>query len=157
MERLKTIKDVLIAQVQSQLGNLQQVDANELGEVVDMIKDMEEAIYYCTITKAMEQASEDPSKMYYSEMKKDIPYPRYREQEMPIEFRDYREGNSPKQRKMYMESKELHKDKETQMKELERYMQELTSDITEMIRDASPEEKQLLQKKISTLAAKISV
>ena len=149
MERLKTIKDVLIAQVQSQLGNLQQVDANELGEVVDMIKDMEEAIYYCTITKAMEQSEK--------ETKKDIPYPRYREQEMPIEFRDYREGNSPKQRKMYMESKELHKDKETQMKELERYMQELTSDIIDMIKDATPEEKQLLQKKISTLAAKISV
>ena len=59
MERLKTIKDVLIAQVQSQLGNLQQVDANELGEVVDMIKDIEEAIYYCTITKAMEQSEKD--------------------------------------------------------------------------------------------------
>ena len=153
MERLKTIKDVLIAQVQSQLGNLQQVDANELGEVVDMIKDIEEAIYYCTITKAMEQSEKDD----YSEIKKDIPYPQYREQEMPIEFRDYREGNSPKQRKMYMESKELHKDKETQMKELERYMQELTSDIIDMIKDATPEEKQLLQKKISTLAAKISV
>lgn len=149
MERLKTIKDVLIAQVQSQLGNLQQVDTNELGEVVDMIKDMEEAIYYCTITKAMEQSEK--------EIKKDISYPQYREQEMPIEFRDYREGNSPKQRKMYMESKELHKDKETQMKELERYMQELTSDIIDMIKDATPEEKQLLQKKISTLAAKISV
>lgn len=149
MERLKTIKDVLIAQVQSQLGNLQQVDANELGEVVDMIKDIEEAIYYCTITKAMEQSEK--------EIKKDIPYSQYREQEMPIEFRDYREGNSPKQRKMYMESKELHKDKETQMKELERYMQELTSDIIDMIKDATPEEKQLLQKKISTLAAKISV
>lgn len=153
MERLKTIKDVLIAQVQSQLGNLQQVDTNELGEVVDMIKDIEEAIYYCTITKAMEQSEKDD----YSETKKDIPYPQYREQEMPIEFRDYREGNSPKQRKMYMESKELHKDKETQMKELERYMQELTSDIIDMIKDATPEEKQLLQKKISTLAAKISV
>lgn len=149
MERLKTIKDILIAQIQSQLGNLQQVDANELGEVVDMIKDIEEAIYYCTITKAMEQSEK--------EIKKDIPYPQYREQEMPIEFRDYREGNSPKQRKMYMESKELHKDKETQMKELERYMQELTSDIIDMIKDATPEEKQLLQKKISTLAAKISV
>lgn len=153
MERLKTIEDVLISQVQSQLGNLQQVDANELGEVVDMIKDMEEAIYYCTITKAMKQSEKDD----YSEIKKDIPYPRYREQEMPIEFHDYREGNSPKQRKMYMESKELHKDKETQMKELERYMQELTSDIIDMIKDATPEEKQLLQKKISTLAAKISV
>jgi hypothetical protein len=41
------------------------------------------------------------------------------------------------------------------MQELDSYMQELTSDITEMIADASPEEKQLLQQKISVLATKI--
>lgn len=41
------------------------------------------------------------------------------------------------------------------MKELENYMQELTSDITEMIRDSSPEEKQLMQKKIAALAEKV--
>jgi hypothetical protein len=34
-------------------------------------------------------------------------------------------------------------------------MQELANDMTDMIQDASPEEKQLLQTKISTLAAKI--
>ena len=51
MERLKSMKDCLMAQAQSQMGNLHQVDAKELGEVVDMIKDLEEAIYYCTITK----------------------------------------------------------------------------------------------------------
>ena len=55
MERLKSMKEAFVAQVQSQLGNLANVDAHELGEVVDMIKDMEEALYYCTITKAMEE------------------------------------------------------------------------------------------------------
>ena len=34
-------------------------------------------------------------------------------------------------------------------------MQELTQDIVEMIEDASPEEKQFLEKKISTLATKL--
>jgi hypothetical protein len=37
------------------------------------------------------------------------------------------------------------KDKTHQMKELENYMQELSTDLTEMIEDASPEEKQMLQ------------
>ena len=37
------------------MGHLEQVDAKELGEVIDMVKDIEEAIYYCTITKAMEE------------------------------------------------------------------------------------------------------
>ena len=34
-------------------------------------------------------------------------------------------------------------------------MQELTTDIVDMIRDASPEEKQLMQKKIAALAEKV--
>ena len=55
MEKYKTMKDTLVAQVQAQLGNLQEVDAKELGEVVDMIKDLEEAMYYCSIVKAMEE------------------------------------------------------------------------------------------------------
>jgi hypothetical protein len=41
------------------------------------------------------------------------------------------------------------------MKELEQYMQELSSDLTEMISDASMEEKQMLQQKLNMLAAKI--
>jgi hypothetical protein len=41
------------------------------------------------------------------------------------------------------------------MKELERYVHELTEDIVEMIEDATAEEKQFLSKKIATLATKI--
>ena len=73
----------------------------------------------------------------------------------PIELRDYREGRSPMTRKTYMERKMHGGAKEAQMHELEKYMQELTSDITEMIDGASMEEKQMLQKKISALATKI--
>ena len=200
MERLKHIKETLIGQIEGQLGHLHEVDAEELGEVVDMVKDLEEAIYYCTITKAMEEADAQKryqQPMYYTER---YPYPMY-DRDMdrdrgrmyysdgqsssaqggrgtasnsssgsmdsssryyyerewpPIDMRDEREGRSPMSRKMYMESKELHKSKEHQMKELENYMQELTEDMVEMIRDASPEEKQLLQKKIAALASKIS-
>lgn len=79
----------------------------------------------------------------------------YTERPYPMELRDRREGRSPMSRKMYMESKELHKDKTTQLKDLENYMQELSMDIAEMIDDASPEEKQMLQSKITALANKI--
>lgn len=58
-------------------------------------------------------------------------------------------------RKMYMEHKDLHHDKSIKIQELDKYMHELTDDIMEMIEDSSPEEKQLLQKKISALATKI--
>ena len=73
----------------------------------------------------------------------------------PSEFRDVREGRSPISRKMYMESKEMHKGTPQQMKELEKYIQELSQDVIEMIKDATPEEKVMLQQKLSTLATKI--
>lgn len=59
MEQLKAIKSCLTSLVQTQLGDLQHTDAKELGEVVDMIKDLEEAMYYCAIVKAMEKSSEE--------------------------------------------------------------------------------------------------
>ena len=78
--------------------------------------------------------------------------------EHPYEFRrDSREGRSPTRRRSYMESKETHQPKEKQMQELESYMGELSSDITEMIHDATPEERQLLHKKLTALATKIDL
>lgn len=80
MHRLKEMKECLINCVQTQInGNLKNVDTKELGEAIDMIKDLEEAMYYGTITKAM-NADKKSSKhneeeyediMYYS------PYPPY--------------------------------------------------------------------------------
>jgi hypothetical protein len=181
MERLKHIKENLMCAVEAQMYNLEEVDAKELGEVVDMIKDIEEAIYYCTITKAMEGKEKEGGNQYhhyYTEYRDmDRPegrmyYPgdnssnhtsmssggntrSYMEWNYPME-RDHREGRSPMSRKTYMEAKEMHQPKTTQMKELEKYLQELSSDIIEMIQDASPEEKSFLEKKISALAAKIN-
>lgn len=198
MEQLKNMKQCLVAQAQSQMGNLQCVDAEELGEVIDMIKDLEEAIYYCTIVEAMEGKNNyeneyAPSAYYYTEPKRRMRqmYPYYEddrmyytqgggqgnggsqngsnmssnssmggnrsytERDMPLRFRDEREGRSPIHRKMYMESKQMHQDATTQMRELENYLHELSLDITEMVEDASPEEKKILRKKIETLATKI--
>lgn len=235
MERLKQMKETLMSCAQSQIGgNLERVDAKELGEVVDMIKDLNEAIYYCTIVKEMEENKEerklsekmgqmqpqqvhqhyyppqgyeyppmrdmdrDYGRMYYSggsggnsggssgsgsngssggnsggsrgyssggnnarggggrgfsEQEYFMPaneFPQY-----PREMRDVREGRSPMNRRSYMESKEMHKGKEVEMQELEKYIQELSTDLTEMIKEASPEEKQILQQKLTLLASKM--
>lgn len=211
MKSLQTMKECLVAQAQSQMGNLASVDAKELGEVIDMIKDLEEAIYYCTITEAMNKKeekgnngmmrekeeyhyfhpqmpnsydpwSEDGGRMYYASngggrggSQGGGNSGRGGNQggsgngrsgggnsgggksyyEYPIELRDYREGQSPKARRMYMESKEMHHDKTIQMKELEKYMRELGSDISEMIEDATPEERELLKNKLTHLVQKI--
>lgn len=70
--------------------------------------------------------------------------------------RDPRQGRAAIRRRMYMEGKEMHKDTNSQLKELEAYLQELSSDIAEMIKDASPEERATLHQKMTTLANKIS-
>ena len=207
-ERLKHIKETLMCAVEMQLCDLSEVDTKELGEAIDMIKDLEEAIYYCTVTEAMtkpghemefemknsDHRQEDygDSRMYYdnggSRMYADSGrkhngdgtfYPNSGQSHGSMmgngrnsnssgmdlgdglsshdgtTWRDEREGRSYNSRKMYMEAKDMKRDKATQLRELEKYMQELSQDITEMIADASPEEKQYLEKKITALASKI--
>ena len=218
IERLNHMKECLMGQVQSQMGHLECVDAKELGEAIDMIKDLEEAIYYCTITESMnngfkgKNGGEQEMEIHYYPMMMPYndngdrmmnPYDRnrmyYRDggenngnegrdgrvdyyngnrggrnsnsgnnnggngrnyfngngYEYPVELRDFREGRSPKTRRMYMESKEKHHDKTVQMQELEQYMKELSTDVVEMIEGSSPEEKQLLKSKLTTLISKI--
>ena len=143
------------------MSNLKDVDAKELGEAIDMLKDLEEAMYYCTITEAMKKKEDESSESikeyyYYTQ-------PRYNERERDMDkewgrmyyggsgsnsssssgrsssngssrsgsggryytesdsmMRDPREGRSHQTRKTYMESKEMHRDKASQLKELEK-------------------------------------
>lgn len=180
MDKLKNLKEKLIHCVESQVyGDINTVDAEELGEVVDMVKDLSEAIYYCTIVEAMEKKEDEPIEpkyypvMYYGgdsrkmyddrdRMYYDTPiyYNTSSRQgsnssHYPMEIRDYREGKSPLSRRTYMESKEMHQDKAIQTKELEKYLKELSEDITEMVADATPDEKAILHQKLNTLASKI--
>jgi hypothetical protein len=222
MEQLKNMKHKLTECVEKQInGNLEYTNVEELGEAVDMIKDLSEAIYYCTITEAMEgkagvsNGGHYPAAHYYGEsMSRNYPedhiYPSHSQPIMyasngstgssssyytPItyaqdgarqsagESRYYSpmyasnggstsshmypspeymyppmnveyDGRSYMMRRKYMDGRKYN-DKQTQMQELEKYTQELASDITDMIRDASPEEKTMLQQKIQMLATKI--
>ena len=82
MESLKTMKTQLEGCVQGQLGNLDKVDAKQLGQAIDMIKDLSEAIYYCTITEAMEKGEEKQSVNninYYTTPVYNKMYPDYRD------------------------------------------------------------------------------
>ena len=75
-------------------------------------------------------------------------------------MRDNREGRSGQSRRSYLETKEMHKgntqqDKDMKLKELDKYMNELSSDISEMIHDSSNEEKTMLKQKLNGLIQKI--
>lgn len=160
MEQLKTMKQCLMSCAQAQMSNLQNVDAKELGEVIDMIKDLEEACYYATITEAMHEGKDEiksaintyTSDRSYSDRDWDRAYGRMYYTE---KISDDKIGRSYLTRKEYLQSREMHSDKAAQMHELEKYAQELAEDVLDMMRDATPEEKQMLQTKLANLAGKI--
>ena len=198
---------------------IENVDTEEMGEVIDMIKDLNTAIYYAKISKAMDEfeygedydwkgAYDEHERKGYRGQPRDskgrymsrrgqrmgyeepmmIPMeyrmdideyksmnPQYmRDMDMPNKMyytesgmskmqgtmRDTREGRSGIMRKSYMETKEMHKgntpeDKQAKVKELDAYMKELSEDVTEMITDASQEEKNVLKSKMQALLQKI--
>lgn len=160
MEELRDIEKCLISQIQAQCGDLKKVNAKELGEVVDMVKDLEEAIYYCSITEAMEKSAE--AKEYNmnnsSNNKYYVPYMEY----APYMMRDDKWRNehfgdrSGMSRRMYMEGKMYHGDDQQSMKELEHYIKDLGEDLTDMVKESSMEERQVLSSKLQQLATKIN-
>ena len=77
MEKLKHLKEMLMDGVSAEASKgLHAINREELGEAIDMIKDIEEIIYYCSITKAMEEKEKENEYMQkhnYSSMN----YPMY--------------------------------------------------------------------------------
>lgn len=144
--RLKWMEEALVDVIEMQFCNLDGVCTKELGEAVDIIKDLEEAIYYHTITEAMktEKAATAPES-----------HDRGMNEMIIKEEWDEWLGHSPHGRKRYLEAREHGKDKTTQLRELEKYINELTTDIVGMIDEASPEEKGYLEKKMTALATRI--
>ena len=187
IERMKSMKENLISQTEAQFANLHNANTHELGEAIDMIKDLSEAVYYCTITDAIEKGGSESESYYtpYRDMDRRYgmmyygndytPYYNYESYYTPTSYasnsgnmsngggngrsytpmRDSREGRSPMYRKTYMEDKHLGADHSTKMRDLEQYLQELSTDIAEMVNDATPEEKQAIKKKMEMLGTKI--
>ena len=164
MERLKHMKEMLMGCVEGEMTHLDRVDTKELGEAIDMLKDLSEAIYYCTITEAMEGKEKYEPKYYTPYRDIDRGQGKMYYDGTPagghgngargyvdFEMRDTREGRSGMTRKGYMEAKEMHHNKEVKLKELEKYVKELSHDVVEMIEDASPEERQMLKQKMTAL------
>ena len=150
-KRLIAMIEKLADCIEPQFDNLEEVDCCELGEAVDILKDLEETLYYHTVTEAMKGEGA------YGDWPETTAYNKKKDHHLTDDGLTHDEchGKSCMNRKAYLEAKHANKDKATQLRELEKYMQELTSDMVEMIQDSSLEEKQYLEKKISALASKI--
>ncbi len=174
MEQIMHIKDELIRMVEEQIsrGGMHAVDTKELGEVIDMIKDLSEACYYCE--KAKETC------LYNEEM----------------EYEDYNSGrgNSFREGRMYYPGGTMYtrggdsrgggrtgnggrgtttynggggtyvrgnggrrgySDSGMDPREIEHYINDLSDELIDMLKDIPPEDKAMFQQKISSLANKI--
>lgn len=187
-------------------SGIENVDTCEMGKVVDMMKDLSEAMYYRTLTKAMDESNlEETLEMFerYGDGRRfydkyryadgrfapkgsgtyrrgyDEPYyhmnpDMYREHE-PEYWRDMdrkdgkmyytepitMESRYDKAKRGYEESKMTHKDntpehKQAKMKDLEIYLKELSEDVTQLLADATPEERSMVKNKMQILTQKIS-
>ena len=200
MERLKEIKSCLVSLVQTQLGDIEHTDAKEMGEVIDMIKDLEEAMYYCAIVEAMEKSEKEGtedmrvrSRMGYKEM---FPHGEYDWDDMswrPYYFyQDSGRGNanqyggsgsrSTGSRMGYGEGSvmsgssqggssgtgstsyyggpnyyysEGHEGSKGDIKEVNKYLSELSDELPHMIEKSTPEEKKMLSEKLQQVSNKI--
>lgn len=180
MESLKKICGHLEDCVLGELGkDKSQVDAKELGEVVDAIKDIKMAIYYASITDAMENAEygkdyDENGKLYYSGRKGAYkgkyeatePYmdyytePDYRMTPEQMRDMDKKQGKmyytNPTMRHMkrYYDNKGVM-DENVKVQSLEEDMREISDEITGMVTEMSNAEKTMLRTKLQNLVNKI--
>lgn len=211
IKRMHCMIEKLAECAEKQFNNgIESVDTAEMGQVTDMLKDLAEAMYYRTLTKAMDDSDPeeimemferygDGGRRYYDHYRyadgrfapkgrgtyrrgyDEPPYyhmtpEMYRNMEnyRDMDRRDGRmyysepsmnsgvhtESRYDMAKRNYTESKELHRgntpeDKEQKMKELEKYLREIGSDIAELISDASTEEKNLLKNRMQVIMQKI--
>ena len=57
--QLCQIKNKMLTMIMAQMDHLEDVDVCELGEAIDIIKDIAEAEYYCSVVYAMDNRTTD--------------------------------------------------------------------------------------------------
>lgn len=215
IERMHKMQECLTEKAVSEFEKgIENVDTSEMGEVVDMIKDLAKAEYHSIISKAMKKADEEEEeydkellrslKAEYGEESGRRYYDQYRYANgrfapkgrgtrrgyeeppyyhMPVNYNDMEymrdmdksrgkmyysepiaphvsESNYDRAKRHYTETKEMHKgasteDKEHKMKALDMYIRELSGDISGLLNDMTPDERNLLRTKMSNLASKL--
>ena len=118
-KKLIPIAEQLICEVETQMEDLENVCTQELGEVIDMIKDLSKAIYYDVVTEAMLEVDEldDSTANNSYRINKHSAYDKY------------------------FEAKDNNLDNAILMKHLEEFTQAFASEINDILVEASPEEK----------------
>lgn len=154
------------------IDNFEGQNLDDLKDFTEIVKNIVEFDKEYLIVEAMENSKDDYRK--YTEP----PY-----YHMPVNYNDMEymrdmdksrgkmyysepiaphvsESNYDRAKRHYTETKEMHKgasteDKEHKMKALDMYIRELSGDISELLNDMTPDERNLLRTKMSNLASKL--
>lgn len=153
------------------IDNFEGQNLDDLKDFTEIVKNIVEFDKEYLVVEAMENSKDD--------------YRRYTEPlyHMPVNYNDMEymrdmdksrgkmyysepiashvsESNYDRAKRHYTETKEMHKgasteDKEHKMKALDMYIRELSGDISELLNDMTPDERNLLRTKMSNLASKL--
>lgn len=153
------------------IDNFEGQNLDDLKDFTEIVKNIVEFDKEYLIVEAMENSKDD--------------YRRYTEPlyHMPVNYNDMEymrdmdksrgkmyysepiaphvsESNYDRAKRHYTETKVMHKgasteDKEHKMKALDMYIRELSGDISELLNDMTPDERNLLRTKMSNLASKL--
>ena len=137
-KKLIPIAEHLICEVETQMEDLENVCTKELGEVVDMIKDLSKAIYYDVVTEAMLEVDELTSEIT----------------DEPRHAKTTKQHHSAYEK--YSTLKTNNSDQAMLIKELDEFMSAFQTDVMKILEIATPEEKQYMHKKMTILANKIA-
>lgn len=190
---------------------IENIDICEMGAAVDMLKDLSEAMYYRTLTVAMQESDTDEimdmfdrygeDRRYYDHYRykngrfapkghgtyrrgyEEPPYyhmtPEMMKEHSPEYWRDVdreagkmyfsepmkeeaqRESRYDRAKRMYTETKDMHKsgtaeDKQITLKEGEKFLNVFFDELDEMLQDATPEMRNLVKTKTMARMQKIN-
>lgn len=143
MNCFNTIKDKLITVVKEQMECLEKVDAKEMGEVIDMIKDLEQCIYYQTVIQAMTGneygfIDSDECDMYQSDY-----------------FKHLDQLASKGLKQAYMDTKRTNIAHSEKIARLNAFVEAFKTDMNKMIENTTEQERQILRGALNEYASTI--
>lgn len=154
IEKLTKMEEKLVDCLSSQLDmGIEKVDTEEAYKVVDIIKDLAEAKYYCSITEAMEESEygedyDEKGRKFYggNRMKR-----RYYSEPYDMQ-KDRMESRYDRNRRYFTEAK-LSGQEDTE--KLDKFLETFQEDFLEMIPKLTPQEKTIAKQKFTAWAQKV--
>lgn len=169
-EKLTKIAEKLEEKMLMALENIESADTHEVYEVADIIKDMYEAQYYCSIVEAMEKDGEEygetydyKGKMYggnrYNRSRRMMfTEPEYMDMQNTRMYSNNGTNNnnmgmrSNNSRVHYFDTKTRTSDVKQKNEAMEKYLTDIAMEVSEALQNASPEEKTFAKTKMINLA-----